>query len=129
MTGNIEYKKAAIHWLLLHGETNDSGGARAAIARLVEDGIDYERSETPTFQMILTDMGDSFTEATQARAVAATIVPANANKDDWRDRYDFFIPPSDLENLMLSQIILGVVAQDGPSWEHRFSGVRGMRGR
>jgi hypothetical protein len=106
-----DYKKASINWLLTVGQVSDGAYAnRKALATLAERGVDYDLSDQPDFGRVAVKDGDSFTDATYAEAVGATIYPLGADPDNWDDRFEFHIAPDDWNSLVLGAIIRGVIA-------------------
>lgn len=111
MDNTPEFKKAAIDWLLANGTcdtmTTTTG---SALADLAVRGVDYADSEAPEFRTVALDDGDSFTSATYGEAFAATIYPTGRDKTNWREEYTFWVGKDDLERLLLTNMIAGVIA-------------------
>lgn len=102
------FKKAGIDWLLSVGEV--CGGrweTHQALTILADQGVDYEQSDQVDFSAVAVEPGDSFTDATYAEAVSARIVPNGSSR--WDGSIEFFVSPSDWNNLVLGAIIRGVV--------------------
>lgn len=105
------YKVAAINWLLANGTSKGmTHSTDSALADLSVRGVDYEDSETPDFQMVAVDDGDSFNRATYAEAFSTTVYPLDRDKTNWREGYTFHIGEDALKRVLISQVILGVLA-------------------
>lgn len=113
------YKKAAIDWLLSVGQCESmTESTGLVLAQFKVRGVDYERSEMPRFGSAMVEPGDSFTEATYADAVSASIMPIGGR--EWRDEHTFVIPPEDWKHLMLGAIIRGIVTANSEGAEGKW---------
>lgn len=110
MLNTPEFKRAAIDWLLTNGTCESMTTSTAlSLASLSVRGVDYEASEMPDFRTVALNAGDTFTGATYGEAFAATIYPVGHDKDNWNDQYEFWVGKDDLMQVLLSNMITGVI--------------------